>query len=456
MKNNTRGIKTTKAISVFLLIALLAAVFTSCEFFGGGSGSGQAQRVDYVSELTLDMSSDSLKQVATVKAYIDGDTTHFYVPKSVSSSGVLKARYIAINTPESTGRIEEYGKKASNFTKEKLKNAESIILESDNDKWNADSTGDRYLVWVWYRNSATEEYRNLNIEILQEGLAIGSNSGQNRYGDTALDALNQAKNLKYNVFSGEKDPDFYYGEAVSVTLAELRTNIQNYDGVKVAFDATVARCYNDGVYVEAYDEETGTHNGIYIYYGQDLAQLGSKGLGIISTIGNYVKVVGKVSYYETGNSYQVTDLKLKAREPDNPDNIKLISSGNEVPYTEIDADLFTSKVSRVAIVDEEEVLKEFDYAELLLATSVSMKGLVVDSIYTTTNEESSDKGAMTLTCKVGDKTVVVRTAVLKDADGNIITEEYFDGKTMDVQGIVDCFDGTYQIKVFRLDDITIK
>jgi hypothetical protein len=117
---------------------------------------------------------------------------------------------------------------------------------------------------------------------------------------------------------------------------------------------------------------------------------------------------------------------------------------------------FTGKVNRVAIEDGEEVLKEFDYAELLLATSVSMNNLVVKSIYTTENEASSDKGAMTLTCQVGDKTVDVRTAVLKDADGNIITAEYFEGKTIDVRGVVDRFDGRYQIKVFNLNDITVK
>ena len=450
MKRNIR------LISVFLLIALLAAAFTSCDLISGIGGGGGGEVVDYVSELKLDMTSTTLKQEATVKAYIDGDTTHFYVPKSVSSSGVLKARYLAINTPESTGRIEEYGKAAAAFTKAKLKDAQSIIIESDDGKWNVDSTGGRYLVWVWYRTSADSEYRNLNIEILQEGLAIGSNAGQNRYGEIALDAIAQAKAEKLNVHSGKRDPDFYYGEAQQITLAELRTNIESYENVKVAFEGTVARCYNDGVYVESYDDETGTYNGIYIYYGQDMADLGSKGQSIIRTIGNHVKVVGTVTYYETGGSYQVSGLKLKVRDPENPDNLVLISSGNEIPYTVLTADAFTSKVERTVIDDGEEVLREFDYAELLLATSVSMNNLFVESVYTTTNEESSSKGAMTLTCKVDGKTVDVRTDVLKDASGNVITAEYFDGKTIDVRGIVDRYDGSYQIKVFTLDDITVK
>ena len=131
----------------------------------------------------------------TVKTYIDGDTTHFYVPTSVSENGLLKARYLAVNTPESTGKIEEYGKKASNFTKEKLSQATSIIIESDNSTWNPDSTGDRYLVWVWYKTADMEEYRNLNVEILQNGLAIANNSSNNQYGRFCSSAIDQAKAL---------------------------------------------------------------------------------------------------------------------------------------------------------------------------------------------------------------------------------------------------------------------
>jgi DNA/RNA endonuclease YhcR with UshA esterase domain len=62
---------------------------------------------------------------------------------------------------------------------------------------------------------------------------------------------------------------------------------------------------------------------------------------------------------------------------------------------------------------------------------------------------------MTLTCKVGDTTVLVRTIVLKDANGDVITADAYEGKTIDVKGIIDFFDGAYQIKVFSANDITI-
>jgi DNA/RNA endonuclease YhcR with UshA esterase domain len=63
---------------------------------------------------------------------------------------------------------------------------------------------------------------------------------------------------------------------------------------------------------------------------------------------------------------------------------------------------------------------------------------------------------MTLTCRVGDQYVSVRTVVLRDADGNIITADAYQGKTIDVKGVVDFFSGDYQIKVFSASDITVK
>jgi hypothetical protein len=62
---------------------------------------------------------------------------------------------------------------------------------------------------------------------------------------------------------------------------------------------------------------------------------------------------------------------------------------------------------------------------------------------------------MTLTCEVDGVTISVRTVVLLDADGNLITEEDLLGKTIDVRGLVDYFMDGYQIKVFTINDITI-
>jgi hypothetical protein len=362
--------------------------------------------------------------------------------------GVLKGRYLAINTPESTGKIEEYGKKASNFTKEKLSSATSIIIESETASWEADSTGDRYLVWVWYKSEGSDTYRNLNIEILQNGLAIASSSANNQYGDICMAAINQAKAQKLNVHSGQKDPDFYYGEAVELTLKELRSNVEAYNGMKVAFNGVVTVNDNNSVYVEAYDAETDMYYGMSVYYGYNL---NGQGLDILN-VGNEVRIVGSVQYYEGGGTWQVSDMNYRMMRPNDPGNIQKISDGHSASFVLTDPDTF---VNGVVTVELEEGTKEVPYASMVQATSVEMRDLKVVDVYTTNDEASSSYGAMTLTCEVNGVTISVRTAVLYDANGERITEDAYLGKTIDVKGIVDYFDGGYQIKVFSAKNITI-
>lgn len=413
------------------------------------------ESVDYAGTVELDMTSATLKQEVTVKAFIDGDTTHFYVPSSVSSTGILKARYLAVNTPESTGKIEEWGKKAAAFTKEKLESAESIMIESDNGTWNLDSTGGRHLVWVWYKPSGSDTYRNLNIELLQNGLSVASNSADNQYGEICMAAIGQAKAEMLHMHSKQKDPDFFYGEAVPVTLKGLRTNIELYEGMKVTFEGVITKESGQTVYVEEYDPETDMYYGMTVYYGYNLT---GTGLEILEP-GNRVAFVGSVQYYAEGGTWQISDIKYVDMRPNDPNNIQLVSSGHDAAYRLTTVDDFHNKTVDVEVLsalDSEEVtVKTFDYAQLAMSSSVSMENLKVKRIYTTTNEESSSKGAMTLTCSVDGQEIAVRTMVLRDADGNVITADAYEDKVINVKGVIDYFSGTYQIKVFSPEDITI-
>lgn len=439
-----------KALALFLVFCLTLGVFAGCTpaVQPTDPTAPELEIIDYAVSVKLDMDSSTLKQEVTVKSYVDGDTVHFNVPESVIPGGVLKARFLAINTPESTGKIEEYGKAASAFTKEKLKNAESIIIESDNGTWNADSTGGRYLVWVWYRNPGETEYRNLNLEILQNGLAIASNSGGNIYGSQALAAIAQAKAQKLNVHSGQPDPDFFYGEAVELDLKELRTNVEQYNNMKVAFNGIVTMNSNNSVYVEAYDSETDMYYGMSVYYG-----FGLNGDGVqILNVGNEVRIVGTVQYYETGGTWQVSGLTYRTMKPNDPNNIQKLSEGHTPAYVLTDPARFAKGTVDVVV---DETVTTLPYAKLAMSTSLEMKNLFVKEVYTTNKEDSSSNGAMTLTCEVDGVTISVRTVVLIDDDGNLVTAEAYEGKTIDVRGIVDYFDGTYQIKVFTEKDITV-
>lgn len=444
--------KKTTVLLIVLCTILILAPLTTIIIIKAVKGEdeppqteGLAPWVDYVSQLKLDRNSGTLQIEATVKSYIDGDTTHFHVSPSVCSDGVLKARYLAINTPESTGKIEEWGKAASKFTRSKLEKATSIILESDNNKWNIDSTGERHLVWVWYKTAEDTEYRNLNLEILQEGYAISSNASQNRYGTYCTQAIAQALAYELFVYSDEKDPDYPYGAAKEVTLKELRTHIEDYEGALVAFNGVVTMNNDGSIIVEEYDAENNMYYGMTIYYGT--SGLNGEGIEMLS-IGNELRIVGIVTYWETGGVFQVADLKYNRRDKDNPRNIKLLSEGNAAGFFEVDAKTFTSKID---IMLEEEV-KTFDYAGLVLNTSISMKNLKVDSVYTTSIGDSA--GAMTLHCTAEDGTKIDLRTIVLYKDGEKVTAEYFEGKTIDVKGFVDYFDGDYQIEIYSVDHVT--
>ncbi len=414
--------------------------------------------VDMASTVKFDPNSGRISTSdVTVRTYVDGDTTHFNVPTSVNQTGVLKARYLGINTPESTGQIQPWGKKASNYTKEALKSATSIILESNTATWNPDSTGERLLVWVWYKTASDADYHCLNLEILQQGLAVSSKASDTCYGEICTKIINQAVQHKLYVHSNEKDPDFYYGKALPITLKELKTNIENYRDKSVSFEGVVICNSAQTVYVEEYDEETGLYFGIQVYYGFNL---GSQGVEILST-GNRVRIVGSVQYYETGGTYQISDISYTAMRPDAPTNIQKISDGHTASYTEVSAkDLLNRKVNIEVLTTDEDgneklSTKSFDYGFITMHSTASIKNLVIKETYTTRNESSSNNGAISITCEAEDGTeIVLRTIVLTDENGHLITEQSFPiGSKIDAKGLVDVYDGVYQLKIFSLDDV---
>jgi hypothetical protein len=150
-------------------------------------------------------------------------------------------------------------------------------------------------------------------------------------------------------------------------------------------------------------------------------------------------------------------------KPNDPDNIQLISTGHSPSYTLTDPATFCNGKVKVTLFDEEgnDVEKEFSYAQLALNTTIEMHDLYVSRVYTTNNGGNSD-GAMTLTCTYKDDasgktyTIEVRTSVLYDANGNKVVASYFKGKTIDVKGLVDSYNGDYQISLLSLNDVVVK
>lgn len=132
------------------------------------------------------------KEEVTLNKCVDGDTAWFNLKEEK-----IKVRFLAIDTPESTNKNEKYGKEASEFTCNLLKNATKIEIEYDE---KADKTDkyNRYLAWVFVDDKLLQ---NL---IVREGYAeIKYIYGDYKYLNTLNDSLKLAKKEGLNLWSDE-------------------------------------------------------------------------------------------------------------------------------------------------------------------------------------------------------------------------------------------------------------
>ena len=115
----------------------------------GGSNNGlitdEELKTPYTDKLKLTASyagksfvRDGIGEVKLTNA-IDGDTATFN-----DNGTTITVRFNAVNTPESTYKLEPWGKAAARFTANILRNANKIVLQTDAlDPARLDSTGKR-------------------------------------------------------------------------------------------------------------------------------------------------------------------------------------------------------------------------------------------------------------------------------------------------------------------------
>ncbi|MEG2348571.1 MAG: thermonuclease family protein [Clostridia bacterium] len=108
-------------------------------------------------------------QEAYVKRAVDGDTLVVII-----NNKEYKVRFIGVNTPESTTKIEKYGKEASNYTKTNLV-GKVIYLQKDVSQ--TDKYG-RLLRYIWLKIPNT-----INEQVIRENM-YNANLLLNGYANT--------------------------------------------------------------------------------------------------------------------------------------------------------------------------------------------------------------------------------------------------------------------------------
>jgi len=244
---------------------------------------------------------------AIVEAYTDGDTTRFYLKSSGQSIAV---RYYAVDTPESTGSVEKWGKAASTFTKHQLQGASEVVLQATADRAQHDSYGTRFLAYVWYRESADVDFKCLNLELVENGYSYnkGMNTNDYPYDSYFQKAEDFARGYKLRLHSELDDP-LFSSDPVDMTIHEFLANPEAYyneeteSGSKVKFTA----------YLESLHESS---SGTITFIGSELVDGKKYSMNIYGNytskpesqmpLGHLYEVVGIVGKYN--GSYQITDI----------------------------------------------------------------------------------------------------------------------------------------------------
>lgn len=136
---------------------------------------------------TVDAKAEKKFKVELIKC-IDGDTAEFSV--------VGKSRFLYVDTPESTNKIEPYGKEASKYTCDQLTKAKKIELQYDGTKKDK---YDRALVWVWVDDKL------LQLNLVKLGYVKKFyDYGKYEYEKQLVSAMATAKKNKVGLYSGKK------------------------------------------------------------------------------------------------------------------------------------------------------------------------------------------------------------------------------------------------------------
>lgn len=126
---------------------------------------------------------------------VDGDTATFTYKEEE-----IKTRFLAVDTPETkhpTKGVEPWGKEASDYTCNRLKNATKIVLEYDDNSEKKDKY-ERHLVWVWV------DGKLLQKELINNGLAkVAYLYDDYKYTKDLQNSEKIAQNEKIGIWSDE-------------------------------------------------------------------------------------------------------------------------------------------------------------------------------------------------------------------------------------------------------------
>ena len=323
-------------------------------------------------------------QEATLAEATDGDTATFQT--STGSSVVI--RFYSIDTPESTGSVEKWGKSASIFTKTLLKSAHSIILEANTSPASKDSYGNRYLGYVWIQKDADSPYMNVNLQVVENGYSKNTGKSDDKYASYFKEAQNFAERSKLHLWNDDLEDPKYNDIAIETTLKDLKENPDTYyDKVE-----EIAKKVRVTAYIKSWRESSsgtftfiagqvidGVEYTYNIYAGYNNSQVpGALKVGTLYTMTGFVQLHNE--------QYQISGLKYIA-----------MSSGGDL-ITRVTPDYYLTFDSGIEYVAR---YSKSLYGDITVSDAV-VEGTTLTFTGTAKNKKTKEDETFTFTCPVSE------------------------------------------------------
>ena len=156
-----------------------------------------------------------------------------------------------------------------------------------NGKPDTDSVGGRTLGYIWYRDTATDDFKNLNLELVENGYAENKCTAGTAYYDYFKKAENFARSIELRLFSKLDDP-LFNKDVREFSIKDFWANTSDY-----------AELDKVGLHAFVYDISLSSNGAITWILGE----LDEN--NVLHTMNLYVGYQGSGTRLVVGNSYYI-------------------------------------------------------------------------------------------------------------------------------------------------------
>lgn len=404
----------------------------------------------------------------------DGDTANF----NTLDGTYIKCRFLGINTPESTAKVEAWGVKASKWMASVFEKAVDFCLVTDANAYGTlDSSGSRALAFVWYKTAPTDpvhpnQWRLYNLECVEQCYSKNQLFTDSRlnYLKSFLNAEEKGTKCGGRVY-GQADPDF----DSSTNIAEVTCYYVRHHFSEVGIDFQEG---SSGSYLHITGLVVGMMGDNFVVRDivRDLEQDDKDALeclyvyaGFNSSLASKIKVGDIASFYCRASKYPKTSTNIQLTDVSTANYGKykfVVVKPTDAKYAEYlpvapgaDLDPYIPSKNPTSL---SELAKYYGYytklrikVRTIHTTEMDDDGneVQVDSYFRETfNSQTGLKSATTIYAHIdGAPDVICNVRIDASCSPALEAGDFADGEVWEFKAYLSMYYDNYQIQAFNYD-----